>query len=206
MADDDGILTSQILLRHATSRSKAKSWLAASLGAEEGINLSSAASSALKPDEDLALLQGDDENAGVGVVKKAGESDDLSHRQLLSANEALRKRLLSKDAYKKYTQESKNGMHAPKPMPSKVTKNMEDDDGEEESKGRPNRASRASQKKVVSDERGTVETTENATTSTASNINPPFKGKKRPGSYLDQVLAEREKKSRRKANAKAENA
>jgi len=197
MADNEDVFTSKILLKHAASKSKAKSWLAASLGPEEEQDAVNGASSTHRTDEDFTLTQGEDENAGVGVVKNTGESDNLLDRQLLSANEALRKRLLSRDAYKNYKQGRKNELVASKPMPSKVRRKAEDDDSEEEGKGRSGRVSGVVQHK-------NTETTEDTPLRKSSTEDIPSKGKKRPGSYLDQVLAEREKKSRKKVKANAE--
>lgn len=202
MADNEDVFTSKILLKYAASRSKAKSWLVASLGPEEEQDAENAASSTHRTNENFTLTQGEDENAGVGVVKKAGESDNLSDRQLLSVNEALRKRLLSRDAYKNYKQGSKNELIASKPMPSKLRRKVEDEDSEEEGKGRSGRVNGVVQE-AVPYEHENAEGAENTPLTRSSTKKPPSKGKKRPVSYLDQVLAEREEKSRKKMKANA---
>ena len=192
MAEDHSALASKILLMRAGNQSKAKSWLSASLPVDENKSLESQ-----DPVDDLTGVV-DDDNAGIGAPRKDIKDDDFSNRQLLSANDALRKKLLSKDAYSRFKEGRKVGLEASKPMPRKVIRDV-DDESEEEGKGRLGKGLKTKQKMAASVEAEVSEVSSPAVNAPATSI--PSK-KKRPASYLDQLLAERSKK---KSKSKVEN-
>lgn len=240
-------LTSKILLRHAANKSKAKSWLTASLGAtsspeaEENKRTAlpvdpSTSSSSQQIDQDLANLRYDDENSGIGSVRTANDNDDFmsTNRQLSSANDALRRRLLSTDAYKKYantrTQTQGQARTGPGTSTSRLSTKKsfgDDDDEEEEIKGKGRSSSASSQKiqqrqkskknaAVTGNEDGggsvTVQSTPSTTTghiASAAQLSDETKvvstSRKRPGSYLDQVLSKRQQKSNKRTKSEGNN-
>lgn len=207
MAEDDSALASKILLRHAVNKSKAKSWLIASLGSEEK-STSDGLEAAPQPQDSDGILRDvkyDDENAGIGSVKNSAGADDISNRQLMSANEALRRKLMSKDAYKKYSQGKKNGTTDLKTGRRRAEDNSDDD---QEVKGRSNLGSRKQQNGNTTTHSDTVTPSSMIDkTEMPAQTNTPAvtKTRKRPGSYLDQVLAKRQQKDNKKPKRQEKN-
>lgn len=174
MADDDAALMSRILLQKAGNRRSIKSFMPAKIEDD-------ADSYEEVEDEKLEDIQGGNDLTGVGVTIKVTE-DENPDRQMLSTNDALRRKLLSSEAYKKFNNTKKHQFVAAKPMPRPVTQEINSDsDGEKKGK-----ATKIKQKGEVADSH--------------RNEDPaviPSKPKKRAGSYLDQLLAERGKKKRK---------
>ncbi|KAK5074936.1 hypothetical protein LTR64_001141 [Lithohypha guttulata] len=185
MADgnDDDALINKILLNRAGNQSKAKSWLAAALPEEAQDDQSQT-----DKDEDLTEVRGDDDLSGVGAPKSNVEDDDILNRQLLSANDALRRKLLSKEAYGKY-QSSRKVRPNTAMAKSAVSKRTADSESEEEGKGRSRNNNQVKRTVEVSDTEANDLQRQGVSATTV-----PSRGKKRPGSYLDQLLAERGKK------------
>lgn len=191
MADgnDDDALINKILLNRAGNQSKAKSWLAAALPEEAQDDQSQT-----DKDEDLTEVRGDDDLSGIGAPKSNVEDDDILNRQLLSANDALRRKLLSKEAYGKY-QSSRKVRPNTAMAKSAVSKRTADSESEEEGKGRSRNNNQVKRTVEVSDTEANDLQRQGVSATTATTV--PSRGKKRPGSYLDQLLAERGKKKRK---------
>lgn len=194
MPDEEDGFASKILLMRAGNKSRAQSWLKTSLGEDPGVRDDTASSVTETTTDIFADLQGNEENAGVGTPKKQNEDVDHPDKQVLSANDALRKKLLGRDAYQRYQQRSVNKMDASKPMPKTRKKIVDDESGDEE-EGR----SRVAKSKLAdvestsfTESSGTASRSRGANQKVASNL------RKRPGSYLDQLLAERGKKKKLK--------
>lgn len=190
MPDEEDGFASKILLMRAGNKSRAQSWLKESLG-DETEDQNSTGSSATESTNDIfADLKANEECSGIGVPKKQAGDDDLENRRVLTANDTLRKKLLSKEAYRKYQQGSTNRLDASQPMP-KTEKRRVDDDSGDEGKGR-SLVARSKFSKVEG-----ANDMESGKTIVHLQGAPqvlPSKSKKRPGSYLDQLLAERGKK------------
>lgn len=184
MADDQDALASKILLLRASNKSRARAWLSSSLPANQ--------KDEPETQDDIPDIHGDNENSGIGVSKKDVGDDDFSNRQLLSANDALRKKLLSRDAYKRYQQGSKGQLEASKPMP-KQAKKREDIESEDEGKGRSAKGRKSQQKLQV----GEVVNPPAVSAGPPTTSIAPSNNKKRPSSYLDQLLAERGRKKQK---------
>lgn len=202
MPDEDDGFASKILLMRAGNKSKAQSWLKASLGDDSERPEDNLTSATEDTNNVFADLQGNEEIAGIGAPKKQTGDDDGMDRKVLSANDALRKKLLSREAYQRYQQGGLSRLDASKPMP-KVERSKVEDDSDEEEKGRSaitkskqSKAGRASDSGPGS---GPGKITPQ---SEAVHQNLPSKSKKRPGSYLDQLLAERGKKKKSKSESK----
>lgn len=195
MPGDEEILTSKIFLNRANVRSKAKSWLKASTeeGTKEVTSTPGSKSEKGTVDDDLTSIVVSDELSGIGVPSKAG-NDDPSNRQLMSANEVLRRKLLSKDAYKRYSEGRTNGAEASRPKAKKVE--VEDELREEKGK-----SSRKGESGPQVPDAGTIVETK---ADTAAPAKPASKNKKRPSSYLDELLAGRQSKQQKKAKRKAD--
>lgn len=192
MPGDEEVLANKIFLNRAATRSKAKSWLSVSSGGEaEGTASFPSRSDDQVADDDLSTIQISDELSGVGMVSKAGQ-DDPSNRQLMSANEALRRKLLSKDAYKKYNDGKRGGLDASRPGSRK--KEAVEDYEEEEAKGK---SIRQTQPPIASNDDGSDQNTAEA--SVATVLKPVPRSKKRPSTYLDELLAGRRSKQQKKA-------
>ena len=108
----------------------------------------------------------------------------------------MRKKLLGRQAYGRYQDGKKSGkFEASKPLPRKgrVNDGSDDDDSEHEGKGKRLNKSKKSQKITASSE------TAAGQIDVVDPLPSAKKSKKRPGSYLDQLLAERtNKKSKSK--------
>lgn len=194
MHTEDEVLTNKIFLNRANIRSKAKSWLKGSTGEEtEATSTSQSKTNDEAVDDEITAIVVGDELSGIGVPSKAG-NDDPSNRQLMSANDALRRKLLSKDAYKKYSEGKANGAEKSRPRSQKV--DLEDEP--QEGKGRSLRQGELSPQTTST---GAVDDNK-AAPFTASKPIP--KNKKRPSSYLDQLLADRQNKQQKKAKRKSD--
>lgn len=191
MPGDEEVLTNKIFLRRAGNRSKAKSWLNASIGAE--IEQTAASQLSRTSHEavgsDINTIDASDELSGIGLAPKV--EDDPLNRQLMSANEALRKKLLSKEAYKRYS-EGRNPNVAVTQSRSKKREHVEESD-EEEEKGKS-----IQQVALIPPQEGNGQADNSAGASLAPS-KVSSKGKKRPNSYLDQLLADRKGKQQKKA-------
>lgn len=193
MASEEDILASKIFLNRANVRSKAKSWLNTSSGGTEDRSAvsSSGGSNQDIAENDLSTLRASDELSGVGLAPKAGEDDPLN-RQLMSANDALRRKLLSKEAYKRYGDNKERGADQSRTT-IKRKQMVEDDYEEEEGKGK-------SVRHVVRNPSENQDSHDND----EGVVQPPIqiqtssKNRKRPSSYLDQLLADRRGKQQKK--------
>lgn len=145
------------------------------------------------------------ETAGVGYIAPTTDDDGLATRQESAATQRLRRQLLGKNARPpagtvSATGNMLTGHHsaASKPRPRAAAKRPDSDDEEEGRSGlgkkSESRAAVPRGKNVQSSEAQT-ESTETTTPTSA----PP--SKKRGGSYLDQVLADRANKKRKKKAA-----
>ncbi|KAK5087701.1 hypothetical protein LTR70_006970 [Exophiala xenobiotica] len=190
MPDEEDGFASKILLMRAGNKSRAQSWLKASLGEETEEQTDTATSATESTNDVFADLKANEEYSGIGLPKKQIGDDDLGNRQLLTANDALRKKLLSKEAYQRYQQGSPNRLDASKPMPKTEKRRMDDDSGDEE-KGRS---------LVARPKFSKVEGANDTEYGGAPQV-LPSKSRKRPGSYLDQLLAERGKKKKSKSQS-----
>lgn len=193
MPSDEDVLANKIFLNRASVRNKAKSWLNASSGAEVE---QSSLSSLSKSNEDIVLddlstIRASDELSGVGIVSKSGD-DDPTNRQLMSANDALRRKLLSKQAYQRYNEGKKHGVDTARPAPRK--RELDDEDYEEAGKGKSIR--QLATKPSVKDDGQEAEETAGTLPTVPK---PSIKTRKRPSSYLDQLLADRKGKQQKKA-------
>jgi len=197
MPDEEDGFASKILLMRAGNKSRAQSWLKASLGDETEETNGTVPSTRESTNDIFADLKANEEYSGIGVPRKQAGSDDLSDRQVLSANDALRKKLLSKDAYQRYRQGSTNRLDASKPMPKTEKRKVDDDSGDEE-KGRSLIARSKLPKGEGANDMGSGKTTAHLPD---APLGLPHKSKKRPGSYLDQLLAERGKKKKSKSKS-----
>lgn len=191
--ENDNIAEAKLLLRYGERRSKAKAWLTAALGSDPADGDRHSDNNDLvntpgpvKDDEITPEIYVSDELSGIGVVKKPSSGDDsLNDRQLSSANEALRRRLLGKDGLKRYADRQKQGSASSKPATTstKRRKNESDDEDEVEGKGRA--------KAVTTKDSPLV----GHRSSEASEVN---NGQRRPGRYLDEILAGRQTKTKQK--------
>lgn len=190
MPGDEDVLASKILLNRANAKSRAKSWLTAST--EE----SSRSTQTEDEEKDAFIPTRDvgDENVGIGVVHNSTK-DDFSNRRLLSANESLKKQLLGKDAYKKHSEGRQGGGDLSR-TPSKNVDITHDD--EDEAKGKSSKSHRNG-----SSASGNRQKNEPNTAPSAAVV-MPSKNRKRPGSYLDQLLADRREKKEKKGKRKSE--
>jgi len=192
MPEEEDGFASRILLMRAGNKSRAQSWLKASLGEDKEAQDGTISSPTEDAVDVIVNLQGNGENSGVGAPKKQTEDDIGLDRQALSANEALRKKLLSKEAYQRYQQGKGNKLDASKPMP-KLAKNKGQDGSDEEEKGRSGVVGRK-QSSVGDSGSGTAQ-------GDGAHHKVLLSSKKRPGSYLDQLLAERGKKKKSKSKS-----
>lgn len=198
MPSDEDILANKIFLNRASVRNKAKSWLnASSESGNEQASTSLSKTSQETVENDLSTIRASDELSGIGVATKKG-GDDPSNRQLMSANDALRRKLLSRDAYKRYSAGKKPGADAPRPVPKK-RELEEDDDYEEESKGKSVRKITvlSSSKDTGQDADGST-STEVKTPDSLVKQRPPG-----PNTYLDQLLMNRGRKRMQQQQKKA---
>lgn len=188
MVEDHSIAEAKLLLRYGERRSKAKSWLTAALGSdprdgdrnEDGNDIGNTADRT--GEDDLAAqICVNDELSGIGVVKKTDDSDaGANDRQLLTANEALRRRLLSRDGLKRYHERQRHGPVNSKP-PTTSTKRRKvesDDEDEVEAKGR---AKVATTNKSLS------------ASHKSTGVDEGNQSRRRAGRYLDEILAGRQK-------------
>lgn len=198
MPSDEDILANKIFLNRASVRNKAKSWLDVSSGLpNEQASSSLSKTSQETAENDLSTLRASDELSGIGVATRGGE-DDPSNRQLMSANDALRRKLLSRDAYKRYSVGKKPGTDASRPVTQK-RELEEDDDYEEESKGRSVR-----KVAVLSSSKGIGQDADDSTSTKVKT--PDLLIKKRPAgpnTYLDQLLMNRGQKRMQQQQKKA---
>ena len=198
MPDEDDGFASKILLMRAGNKCRAQSWLKASLGDEvEDLN-STTLCETENTNDIFAELQASDEYSGLGVPNKQNGDDNITKRHVLIANDALRRKLLSKDAYQRYQQGSLNKLDASKPMPRVEKRRLDDDDDDGEEKGRsavarPKMLKVADASDVGSGKPSPV---------LEGAVKPlPSKAKKRPSTYLDQLLAERGRKKKTKTKS-----
>lgn len=186
-SNDYDALSSKLSLARAGKKSKIHSWISSSLPQDQESTVENA-------EDTPTALQGDDENSGLGAPQAATGEDDPLNRQLQSSNEALRRKLLSKEAYKRYQQEAKTQPGVSKPRPRRAESKAEDD-SDEETKGRSARKGNGAQTVQVAEGKspseGPSKSLDAAPISSSST-------KKRPASYLDQLLAERGKKKKSK--------
>lgn len=193
MPSEEDVLANKIFLNRASVRNKAKSWLNASSGVEtEQTSSSTLPKTDQSPvEDDLSTIRGSDELSGIGVVSKSAE-DDPTNRQLMSANEALRRKLLSKQAYERYSEVKKSGTDKPRAAHKRIE--LDEDDIEEEGKGKSIR--QTVMESAAEDEDQTNDRTESTIIKTPEAL---IKKKKRPSSYLDQLLADRKGRQQKKA-------
>ena len=179
--DDDESLSAKILLMQASNRSRIKSWMKTTQEINDN-EIDEQAEQAFKD------IKASNENVGIGFDLSNDLNDEVD--DLTRANEALRRKFLSKDALKRHQQSQSSAQLASKPMP-KQQKIELSDDSEPETKG-------TSRKK-----KPTMKPDNKAERSPEVNDIPVIsKSKKRPGSYMDQLLADRRKKSRSATKSK----
>lgn len=179
MAEDDTALIGRILLRTGGSRSSVKRLMPV-----EADNKAEDQYEQTEGDRLGDLTVGDD-LTGIGVLKQSAEVEDID-RQSQNINEALRKKLMSKEAYSRLNSTKNPSLAVANPM-SKQARDEMDSDSERERKGKSNK-----QKQYREISASGMKEAVTAGSTTAS-----IKSKKRAGSYLDQLLAERNMKKRK---------
>ena len=191
-----GGVASKILLMQAERKSKIRSWLSSSSD-ENGREAKQTGSDADAIDK-ISTFRADDENAGLGSRVKTTGEDDGSNRQLSSANDALCKKLLGRHAYKRYQDDERSGVKSMKPV-RQVQADDPSDDEVAEIKGH----SKFNVQQPPSVAKDNLSTRSVVEGSMSTSVSQPL-SKKRPGRYLDQLLADRGRKKKQKAATKAE--
>lgn len=190
-------------LREAEESRLVSSWLKASLKSTSTTHQSKPSidiNQGQMQDDESDFSANEEGDSGLGFIAPKITGNDLVDRQHLSANDRLRRQMLGKNAFKP-------NMSASKPLPAQ-SRNVRTEDSEDETEGRTKVAGKKSNSTSKTPVPMTVTTTENAADAVdGDHINASTSGtttatmkapsKKRPASYLDEMLAKRSLKKNR---------
>ena len=116
--DDDESLSAKILLMQASNRSRIKSWMKTTQEINDN-EIDEQVEQAFKD------IKASNENVGIGFDLSNDLNDEVD--DLTRANEALRRKFLSKDALKRHQQSQSSAQLASKPMPKQQKIEFSDD-------------------------------------------------------------------------------